>query len=230
MTAKIRVVIVDDHSVVRQGMRSFLMDVNMDVVGEAASGDEAVQLAEAQQPDVMLLDIRMKGSDGLSALPQIKTVSPGTQVIILTTYANPAYLSQAMRDGACGYLLKETELEDIVAAIETAAANSALIDRELLTKALQSDAAAAPDDHDDEPAPPPSVPATEPMTLAEPISEREYDVLRLMTQGMSNADIAEALQVSVTTVKTHVKHILRKLNVSDRTQAALLALRAGLVE
>lgn len=223
----IRVAVVDDHSVVRQGMRSFLAEAGMNVVGDAASGEEAIQLAKEQQPDVMLLDIRMKDKDGLSALPEIKAASPATQVIILTTYANPAYLSQAMRDGACGYLLKETELEDIVSAIKTAASNNQLIDRALLNEALLNT-----DEH-------PAVALNRSETaqelnsdddLIEPISEREYDVLRLMTRGMSNADIAAELNVGVSTVKTHVQHILRKLNVSDRTQAALMAVRKGLVD
>lgn len=220
----IRVAVVDDHSVVRQGMRSFLSDMGMDVVGEAASGDAAIQLAQEHQPDVMLLDIRMKDSDGLSALPQIKEVSPTTQVIILTTYANPAYLSQAMRDGACGYLLKETELEDIVSAIQTAASDNQLIDRSLLNEALQGQ------DTSGQQQPTTTSQNEEAFVLLEPLSEREYDVLRLMTDGMSNAEIAAKLNVSVSTVKTHVKHILHKMNVADRTQAALMAVRNGLVD
>lgn len=220
----IRVAIVDDHSVVRQGMRSLLTDMQMDVIGEAASGDEAIVLAADKQPDVMLLDIRMKGRDGLSALPEIKAASPATQVIVLTTYANPAYLTQAMRDGASGYLLKEADWNDIVTAIQTAAAHSHLIDRALLNEALSNVGGASGREHH----PVREVSMDDP--CMEPISDRESDVLRLLAAGMSNAAIAESLQVSVTTVKTHVKNILRKLNVTDRTQAALLAVRHGLVE
>lgn len=225
MNNKIRVAIVDDHSVVRQGMRMLLTDMNMDVVGEAASGNGAVDLAESQKPDVMLLDIRMKDGDGIGAIPHIKSVSPLTQVIMLTTYSNPAYLSQAMQAGAIGYLLKESDIEEIVDAIQIAAKQSHLIDRTLLAEALQQNHTpmkSAPtetyvDDNDDD-------------WLVESLSDRENDVLRLMTKGFANAEIADQLNVSISTVKTHVKHILRKLNVNDRTQAALLAVRQGLVD
>lgn len=214
----IRVVIVDDHGIVRQGLRALLTRPGISVVAEADNGITAVELAQTLRPDVMLLDIRMKEADGLQALPQIKAVSPKTSVIMLTTYANPGYLARAIAGGAAGYLSKETNPEQIVRAVRAAASGEELIDRSLLMEALSQ----AVDN---------STPTPEPRDMpVEPLSERELDVLRLMVSGLSNLAIAEALNISVPTVKTHVQHILGKLHVSDRTQAALLAVRQHLVE
>ncbi|MBK8031043.1 MAG: response regulator transcription factor [Anaerolineae bacterium] len=217
----IRAAIVDDHGIVRQGLRALLTRPGIEVVGEAESGNAAIQLAETLHPDVMLLDIRMKDGDGLQSLPNIKAVSPQTSVIILTTYANPAYLARAISGGAAGYLSKETDPDQIVRAVRAAAAGDDLIDRTLLLAALShatSDSTPPPTDLDGSDV------------TIEPLSERESDVLRLMVQGFSNSVIAETLTISLPTVKTHVQHILQKLHVSDRTQAALLAMRLKLVE
>lgn len=211
--------IVDDHGIVRQGLRALLNQPGIEVVGEAESGSEAIRLAQTLQPDVMLLDIRMKDGDGLQSLPQIKAVSPHTSVIILTTYANPAYLARAISGGAAGYLSKETNPDHIVRAVRAAAAGDDLIDRTLLQAALAHSL--------DNPAPDYDAAAD---VVIEPLSERERDVLRLMVQGFANSAIAETLSISLPTVKTHVQHILQKLHVSDRTQAALLAMRLRLVE
>jgi two-component system, NarL family, response regulator LiaR len=213
----VRVAIVDDHGIVRQGLRALLTRTGIEVVGEADSGASGIELARTQKPDVLLLDIRMKDIDGLQALPQIKAVSPRTSVIMLTTYANPGYLARAISGGAAGYLSKETDPDQIVRAVRAAAAGDELIDRSLLSAAL-----AAAVDH--------SLPAPEPTELEiEPLSERELDVLRLIVQGFANNAIADTLNISLPTVKTHVQHILQKLHVSDRTQAALLAVRRHLV-
>lgn len=220
----IRVAIVDDHAIVRQGLRTLLTNMEIDVVGEASCGEEAVQLAEKCHPDVMLLDIRMKPCDGLTALPDIKAASPGTEVIILTTYSNPTYLSEAIRNGASGYLLKESEPEDIVEAIQLAASQSYLFDPVLLNLAVQTN----PPSHE-RAAPHRPATGSDDSNLIETISDREQDVLQLMAKGMTNGTIADTLQISVTTVKTHVSHILGKLNVNDRTQAVLVALRQGLI-
>lgn len=217
----IRAAIVDDHGIVRQGLRALLTRPGIEVVGEAESGNAAIQLAETLHPDVMLLDIRMKDGDGLQSLPNIKAVSPQTSVIILTTYANPAYLARAISGGAAGYLSKETDPDQIVRAVRAAAAGDDLIDRTLLLAALSH---AASD------STPPSTDLDGSDVTIEPLSERESDVLRLMVQGFSNSVIAETLTISLPTVKTHVQHILQKLHVSDRTQAALLAMRLKLVE
>jgi NarL family two-component system response regulator LiaR len=213
----IRTVIVDDHGIVRQGLRALLTRPGIEVVGEAENGVAAVELAKTLRPDVMLLDIRMKDGDGLQALPQIKAASPCTSVIMLTTYANPGYLARAISNGAAGYLSKETNPDQIVRAVRAAATGEELIDRTLLETAL----AQAVENN---------LPAPEPTEMPlEPLSERELEVLRLMVQGLSNLIIAETLNISVPTVKTHVQHILQKLHVSDRTQAALLAVRQRLV-
>jgi DNA-binding NarL/FixJ family response regulator len=212
----IRVALVDDHGIVRQGLRALLTRPGIEVVGEADGGAAAIELAHHEQPDVMLLDIRMKDGDGLQSLPAIKAASPRTSVIMLTTYANPGYLARAINNGAAGYLSKETDPEAIVRAVQLAAAGDQLIDRTLLEMALSH-------------AIDMSVPSPEPNEMpVETLSDRERDVLRLMVNGMNNALIAETLSISLPTVKTHVQHILQKLHVSDRTQAALLAVRLGL--
>ncbi len=214
----IRVVIVDDHGIVRQGLRALLTRPGIQVIGEADSGTAAVEAAKTLQPDVMLLDIRMKDGDGLQALTQIKAVSSCTSVIMLTTYANPGYLARAISSGASGYLSKETNPDQIVRAVIAAATGEELIDRALLEVAL----AQAVDMN---------TPTPEPTELPiEALSDREYDVLNLIVQGLSNQTIAETLNISIPTVKTHVQHILQKLHVSDRTQAALLAIRQHLVQ
>jgi DNA-binding NarL/FixJ family response regulator len=170
---------------------------------------------------VLLLDIRMKDSDGLSALPHIRAASPTTEVIILTTYSNPTYFSEAIRAGASGYLLKDSEPEEIAEAIQTAAAHRHLFDPDLLHQVVQMNSGGQ-----ERPA---SATVQAEAGLIEPMSDREQEVLQLLAQGMSNAAIADCLQGSVTTVKTHVSHILQKLNVNDRTQAVLAAMRLGLI-
>ncbi|MBL8156170.1 MAG: response regulator transcription factor [Anaerolineae bacterium] len=215
--ACVRVAIVDDHGIVRQGLRALLTRPGIEVIGEADSGISAVDLARDFQPDVMLLDIRMRDVDGLQALPQIKMASPSTSVIMLTTYANPGYLARAISGGASGYLSKETDPDQIVRAVRAAAAGDELIDRTLLSAALSlADHTSLPPEGQD--------------TQIEALSDRELDVLQLMVHGCSNNAIADTLNISLPTVKTHVQHILQKLHVSDRTQAALLAMRLRLVE
>jgi len=214
----IRIAIVDDHGIVRQGLRMLLTRPGIVVVAEGGCGQDAVSIAKKLQPDVMLLDIRMKDSDGLKYLPQVYKYSPTTKVIMLTTYANPGYLARAINDGAVGYLSKETEPEKIVEAIYAAVNESSLFDQSLLSQALQQ-------------VVDPSPPQPEPTELpSERLSEREIDVIKLIAVGMSNASIASTLNISLPTVKTHVQHILQKLNVADRTQAALWAVREGLVQ
>jgi len=216
--APIRIAIVDDHGIVRQGLRMLLTRPGLEVVAEASSGPEAVEIVEHKQPDVLLLDIRMTGGDGLKYLPQIRARSPNTQIIMLTTYANPGYLARAINEGAVGDLSKETEPEKIVEAVYAAVNHNRLFDQDLLSQALR-------------PVVDTSNPDPEPTEMqTEPLSERELDVIRLIAAGMSNASIAGTLNVSEATVKTHVQHILQKLHVSDRTQAALWAVREGIVQ
>jgi len=213
----IRIAIVDDHGIVRQGLRMLLTRPGIDVIAEGVCGQDAISIAEKQKPDVMLLDIRMKDGDGLKFLPEVCTRSPATKVIMLTTYANPGYLARAINDGAVGYLSKETEPEKIVEAIYAAVNENRLFDQSLLSQALQQVV---------DPSPPEPEPTEMP---TDTLSDREIDVIKLIAVGMSNASIASTLNISLPTVKTHVQHILQKLNVADRTQAALWAMREGLV-
>lgn len=214
----VRAAIVDDHGIVREGLRALLTRPGIDVIAQGESGADAIEIARTLRPDVMLLDIRMKDGDGLQSLPAIRAASPCTAVIMLTTYANPGYLARAINGGAAGYLSKETDPEQIVRAVRAAAAGDQLIDRTLLEMALSHAADS-------------TAPGPEPTELdIEPLSEREREVLKLMVNGMNNSLIAEALSVSLPTVKTHVQHILQKLHVADRTQAALLAVRHHLVD
>ncbi len=213
----VRVAIVDDHGIVRQGLRALLTRPGIEVVGEASNGNAAIDLVRELQPDVLLLDIRMEEGDGLSCLPGIKKVSPDTSVIMLTTYANPGYLARSIYHGAAGYLSKDVDPAKVVKAVRSVAAGEEIIDRTLLRAAL----AGAVDNNAPEPEPD-SLPADD-------LSNRETEVLQLIAAGMTNAEIGETLTISVSTVKTHVRHILEKLHVSDRTQAALWAVRNQVV-
>ncbi len=209
----IRVIIADDHSVVREGLRAILERAGFDVVGEATNGREAIEKTETLRPDVVLMDIRMPDVDGLQALAHIKERAPETSVIILTTYTNPGYLAQAIASGATGYLTKEASPSQIVGAIRAAVAGDQLLDRSVLEMALRSVASTPPPKADD---------------LIEPLTEQEEMVLRLIAAGLNNEEIARTLSITVNTVKTHVRHIFQKLGVSDRTQAAVWAVRHGL--
>lgn len=212
---KIRVVIADDHGVVREGLRALLEREGISVVGEARTGQEAIALARQLRPTVMLLDVRMPDGDGLQALAAIKKAQPQISVIMLTIYTNPGYLSRAVTNGAAGYLSKEVDPERIPRAVRAAASGEELLDRASLAAALAS---VSREDHH----------VRENAHLIEDLTEREATVLRLIAEGMNNDEIAELLVVSLSTVKTHVNHIFRKLGVSDRTQAALWAIRQGM--
>ena len=212
----ITVLIADDHGVVREGLRAMLEREGMQVVGEAATGREAVEKTQALSPDVVLLDIRMPEGDGLWALETIKATHPEVCVIMLTTYANPGYLARAVTAGAAGYLTKETDPDRIVAAIRAAVAGDELLDRNLLRAALRNV------------APETELPLAAEEPPLEPLTEQEIAVLRLIAAGLGNEEIGAALAISVNTVKTHIRHIFQKLGVSDRTQAAVWAVRHGL--
>src|SRR5437868_2854300 len=205
----IRVLIADDHSVVREGLRVFLQrDPEVVVVGAAADGAEAVELARQLCPDVVLMDLLMPVMDGIAATAAIRSALPETEVIALTSVLESTAVVGAMKAGAIGYLLKDTQAPELRRAIKAAAAGqvqlspqaSAYLMRELRT----------------------------PETI-EALTEREMEVLRLLVQGHSNKEIARALQIAEDTVKVHVKHILAKLGVQSRTQAVLYAIRLGLV-
>lgn len=208
----IRVLIADDHGVVRAGLRGLLTASGLDVIGEADNGRMAVSLASKLHPDVVLLDVRMPEMDGLQALAAIKTEMPDVSVVMLTVYASTEYLSRAIAAGAAGYLLKDAEPEEIARVVQAAAEGEMVIGAGLLQSVLQN-AGAAQDD----------------AFQRADLTQQELRVLKLIALGLNNDAIAEALVISRNTIKTHVRHIFEKLGVSDRTQAAIWAVRNGLV-
>ncbi len=208
----IKVLIADDHEVVRSGLKSLLSGTEIKVVGEAATGEQAVKLALKLEPDVVLLDIRMPEGDGLNTLGRIKLDRPNMPILILSTYDNPTYIARAVALGASGYLLKGTSKDKLIEAIKLSANGQSVWTREELrrvTGALATPRLAA--------------------DVEVPLTQRESEVLRQLAFGLTNKEIALALHISYETVKEHVQHILRKLGVSDRTQAAVWAVRKGLV-
>ena len=208
----VRILIADDHEVVRTGIKSILADTDIEVVGEATTGDEAVTLALELDPDIVLLDIRMPGNDGLNALGRIKLERPKMPILVLSTYDNPTYVARAVALGANGYLLKTATLEEVVDAIQRVAQGENIWTREELRRV--TGALATPRLSDD---------------IEAPLTRRESEVLRQLAHGLTNKEIAQALGISYETVKEHVQHILRKVGVADRTQAAVWAVRKGFV-
>lgn len=209
----ITVLIADDHPIVREGLRTFLeLQDDMDIVGEAADGEEAVAKAGDLLPDIVLMDLVMPRVDGIEATRRIRDGSPSTRVIALTSFADDDKVFPAVKAGAAGYLLKDMRPQELADAIRTVHAGEALLHPSVAAKLMQELATAKPDS---------------PETA---LTEREHDVLQHIARGMSNREIAEALVVSEKTVKTHVSNILQKLHLADRTQAALYAVREGLVD
>ncbi|MBB2909949.1 DNA-binding NarL/FixJ family response regulator [Streptosporangium becharense] len=204
----LRVMIVDDHPVVREGLRGMLeADPGITVVGEAASGDEAVVRAGDLTPDVILMDLRMPGGDGVSAVSRILVNRPGSRVIVLTTYETDADIVRAVEAGAAGYLLKDTSRADLLAAIVSAARGETVLSPSVATRLVTRMRAPA----------------------AESLSPRESEVLSLVARGLTNSEIGRALFISETTVKTHLLRVFGKLGVSDRTAAVTTALDRGLL-
>ncbi|MBN1316891.1 MAG: response regulator transcription factor [Anaerolineales bacterium] len=205
----IRVLIVDDHSVVRQGLKMFLaLDPEIKVVGEAVNGEEAVRLVREIRPDVVLMDLLMPVMDGIAAIAAIRREMPDIEVIALTSVLDDGSIVNAMRAGAIGYLLKDTEAEKLCHSIKAAAAGQVQLSPEVADRFMRKiDLPKSP----------------------EPLTEREVEVLKLLARGFSNKDIAAELFIGEKTVKTHVSNILSKLAVPSRTQAALFAVRIGLV-
>jgi DNA-binding NarL/FixJ family response regulator len=206
----IRVLIADDHPVVRQGLRTFLgVQEDIDVVGEAADGAEAVSRAEALTPDVILLDLNMPGVDGLTALRELRERGVSARVLVLTSVGERARVLPVVRAGAAGYLYKDVDPHALVQAIRAVHDGHVLFAPEAADAVLAADQGAKG---------------------ATPLTEREREVLVQIARGRSNREIARALVVSEKTVKTHVSNILMKLGLQDRTQAALYAVRHGLAE
>jgi len=211
---RIGVLIADDHPVVRHGLRAFLqLQEDLDIVGEAGDGLEAVAQVEKLRPDVVLLDLVMPRMDGIEAIRQIRQASPSTKVIVLTTFADDEKVFPAVRAGAAGYLLKDVEPRDLAEAIRTVNRGQGLLHPMIASKLMHEFAG-----------------EQERMDIIEALTEREMDVLKLIAQGKSNREIAREFVLSEKTVKTHVSNILAKLRLADRTQAALYAVRNRLVE
>jgi DNA-binding NarL/FixJ family response regulator len=205
----VRLLIADDHAVVRQGLRLFLAwDPDLDVVGEASDGVEAVRLAKELEPDVVLMDLLMPGMDGIAATAAIRRELPDTEVVALTSVVEDASVVDAVRAGAIGYLLKDTDADELRRAIKAAAAGQVQLAPEAAARLMREVRA---------PASP------------EALTAREIDVLRLVAAGKANKEIAAALGIGDKTVKFHVGNILAKLGVQSRTQAALHAVQIGLV-
>jgi len=204
--------VADDHEVIRSGMASMLEGTEIEIVGQAGSGEETVSLARELKPDVISLDIRMENGDGLTALEQIREAMPDSKVMILSTFDNPTYVARAHALGAKEYVLKGSSRDQLVDAIRAVAAGKdsprqgqmSRIAGQMATRNKQPDSEI-------------------------PLTQRETQVLRHLALGLSNKEIAQSLEISIETVKEHVQHLLRKMGVNDRTQAAVWAVRKGLV-
>jgi two-component system, NarL family, response regulator LiaR len=211
----ITVLLVDDHKIVRQGVRAYLHTLaDIQVIAEAESGVAAVAAVEQQPPDVVLMDLEMPGElDGIAATRQIRKLRPETQVIVVTSHHQDEYIFPAVRAGAISYLLKDVEPDELAAAIRKAAHGEAVLDSRVASRIIQELQGIRKEDVN---------PFTE-------LSEREFDVLRLVAAGKSNAEIAETLVLGESTIKTHLSNILKKLHLDDRTQAAVYAWQQGIV-
>jgi DNA-binding NarL/FixJ family response regulator len=212
----IRVLVADDQSMVRAGFRMLLGgEKDLEVVAEAGNGIEAVEKTGRFHPDVILMDIRMPELDGLQATRRILAADNGARILILTTFDLDEYVYEALRAGASGFVLKDDSPEQLITAIRTVAAGDALLSPAITKRVIQKFA------HVPRPAPPKGL---------DELSERELDVFRLMARGLSNGEIGQELFISETTVKTHVTHVLQKLNLRDRVQAVVLAHQTGVFE
>ncbi len=219
---RIRVLVVDDHAVVREGLRTFLeLQDGIEVVGEAADGEQAVDRAGELAPDVILMDLVMPRLDGIGAMRELRRRGSSSRVIVLTSFLDDARLMPALQAGAAGYLLKDVEPAELARAVRSACDDEALIDPTVAGRLLHnlSSAAARPGS---------SATSAAPAAAIDQLTRREREVLELIALGHSNKRIAFELGVAEKTVKTHVGHLLAKLGVADRTQAALLAVQSGL--
>lgn len=208
----IDLLIADDHEVVRVGLRTLFTNTDINIVAEADNGNTAFKLLMQRKPDVALIDVRMPEADGLSCLARIKFERPDIPVIMFSSYDNPTYVARAVALGAAGYLLKTASQNEIIDAIRTASQGESIWTRDELRRV--TGALAAP---------------RIALDVEVPLTKRENEVLKQLAFGLTNKEIAQALGISYETVKEHVQHILRKIGVSDRTQAAVWAVRKGLV-
>ena len=208
----IKVVIADDHEVVRTGIKSLLHGSEIQIVGQAATGEETIAAVTAHKPDVAIVDVRIPKGDGLQCLGRIKLDHPDTAVVMLSTYDNPTYVARSVALGAAGYILKGSSGAKLIEAIRAAAKGETVWSRDELRRV--TGALATPRLNAD---------------VEVPLTQRESEVLKQLAYGLTNKEIAQALGISYETVKEHVQHILRKIGVTDRTQAAVWAVRNELV-
>ena len=208
----IRMLIADDHEVVRSGIKNLLEGTDIAIIGEATNGNEVVRMTAELKPDIVVLDVRMPDGDGLTTLGRLKLDYPNLPVLMLSTYDNPTYVARSVALGACGYLMKTASKEKLLGAIQSGAAGESVWTRDELRRV--TGALSTPRLNSD---------------VDVPLTQRESEVLRQLAFGLTNKEIAAALNISYETVKEHVQHILRKVGVSDRTQAAVWAVRKGLV-
>ncbi|HMD81311.1 MAG TPA: response regulator transcription factor [Anaerolineales bacterium] len=214
MAESISVLLVDDHAMVRQGVRAFLeTQSGVSVVGEAGSGDEAIQLAGQLIPDVILMDLIMPNMDGVEATRRVKQVSPRSQIVVLTSYHEDEHIFPALKAGALSYILKDVSAEELASAVRKAAVGEAILHPRVAARVIKELQG----------------PHAEKVNPFTELSERELEVLKLIADGMSNAEMASKLVLSEKTIKGHVSNILSKLHLVDRTQAAVYAWREGVV-
>ena len=213
---ELRVLLVDDHDLFRRGLVNLLSEHGLHVVGEAENGDVALRLVRELAPDVVIMDLNMPGPSGVDVIRQMTSIAPLTRVVVLTISADDGDIINAVMGGACGYLLKDSSVDQLIAGIRSAAAGESLISPQIAAKMLQILRAQRS-----------SVDAAE--TIRAELSEREIEVLKLIANGNDNAEIARALFISPKTVKNHISNILMKLQMENRIQAAVYAVRSGIV-
>jgi NarL family two-component system response regulator LiaR len=212
----LRVLLVDDHDLFRTGLRSLLEEQGLQVVGEAENGNAALQLASELAPDVIIMDLKMPGLTGVETTREVSGMLPLTRVVVLTISADDEDVMNAVMAGACGYLLKDSSIDQLIAGIRAAASGESLISPQIAAKLLQRLRAGSAD-------------AVAAETIRAELSERELEVLRLIANGKDNAEIARELFISPKTVKNHISNILMKLQIDNRIQAAVYAVRSGIV-
>jgi len=217
MENEITLLIADDHPMVRAGLRSMLDDSRIRIVGEASNGREALEMVKTLKPRVALMDIRMPEMDGIQSLEEIKAAKLETRVIMVTTYRSTAYLLRSLSAGAAGFVLKDISREELLAAVYSIAQGTSLVDSQFLQDVLRSLESAEKTNES-------------PEELVEPLTAREMDILRLMVEGLTNQAIGDVLGLSAGTVKGYAQTVMRKLGTNDRTQAAVKAIRLGLVK
>jgi DNA-binding NarL/FixJ family response regulator len=213
---ELRVLVVDDHDLFRTGIRNLLEEQGVNVVGEASDGESAIRLAPNLAPDVIIMDLNMPGAGGVATTRRLSSLAPLSRVVVLTISADDDDVMNAVLAGACGYLLKDSSIQELIAGIRAAAAGESLISPQIAAKVLQRLRSQSKD-----------VEAAE--TIRAELSDRELEVLKLIANGKDNAQIARELYISPKTVKNHISNILMKLQIENRIQAAVYAVRSGLV-